>query len=121
MIYNHPHEIPKSECLSFSWTGERTPCPVDGIHGDTHPMTWAADDQIYMAAGDPNWVLENGKPRGMTWQEAFERPEIYPHMGGVDVEKLTGHGADFGIQQVNTMPGLMGPGGTAPSLLACSA
>jgi hypothetical protein len=32
-------------------------------------------------------------------------------MGGVDVEKLTGYGADFGIEQVNTMPGLIGPGG----------
>ena len=112
MRYNHPLEIPKSEKITaFSWTGQRTPCPVSGIHGDTHPMTWAADDQIYMSAGDPNWALIDGEPRGVTWQEAFDQPELYPHMGGVDVEKLTGYGADFGIEQVNTMPGLIGPGG----------
>src|SRR5512146_1617359 len=74
MIYNHPLEIPKSNCLYFSWTGERVPCPVPGIHGDTHPQTWAADDQIYISVGDPNWVLEDGKPRGMTWQEALDKP-----------------------------------------------
>jgi hypothetical protein len=110
--FNHPLEIPKSKAIpGFEWIGERTPCPIDGIHGDTHPMTWAADDQIYMSAGDPNWVLVDGKPIGMTWQEAFDLPDVYPHMGGVDVEKLTGYGANFGIEQVNTMPGLIGPGG----------
>ena len=96
MRYNHPLEIPKSEKITaFSWTGPRTACPVSGIHGDTHPMTWAADDQIYMSAGDPNWALFDGKPRGVTWQEAFDQPDLYPHMGGVDVEKLTGYGANL--------------------------
>ena len=112
MNYTHPLEIPRSKALSgLRWTAERSPCPVDGIHGDTHPMTWAADGETYMSAGDPNWVLVDGKPRGMTWREAFDLPEVYPHMGGVDVEKLTGYGAAFGIEQVNTMPGLIGPGG----------
>jgi hypothetical protein len=113
MYYKHPLEIPKSRVITgFEWTGDRTACPIDGIHGDTHPMSWGADGEIYMSAGDPNWVLIDGKPRGMTWQEAFDQPEFYPHMGGVDVEKLTGYGADFGIEQINTMPGLMGPGGS---------
>lgn len=112
MEYKHPLEISKSTLFTgLRWTGERIPCPIAGIHGDTHPMTWAADDQIYMSAGDPNWALIDGQPRGVTWAEAFEQPGIYPHMGGVDIEKLTGYGANFGIEQVNTMPGLMGPGG----------
>jgi hypothetical protein len=112
MNYKHPHEIPKStEITGLEWTADRTPCPVQGIHGDTHPMAWSDDGEIYMSAGDPNWVLDDGRPRGMTWKEAFDLPEVYPHMGGVDVEKLTGYGAGFGIEQVNTMPGLMGPGG----------
>ncbi len=111
-FYRHPLEIPESKVIvSFRWTGARVPCPVSGIHGDTHPQTWAADDQIYLSAGDPNWAMIDGKPRGVTWQEAWELPDLYPHMGGVDVEKLTGYGAGFGIEQVNTMPGLMGPGG----------
>jgi hypothetical protein len=112
MKYKHPLEIPKSTVITgLEWTADRTPCPMQGIHGDTHPMAWSDDGEIYMSAGDPNWVLEDGKPRGMTWKEAFDLPEVYPHMGGVDLEMLTGYGAGFGIEQVNTMPGLMGPGG----------
>jgi len=64
-----------------------------------------------MSAGDPNWIMENGKPRHMPWTEAFDKPDIYPHMGGVDVEELTGYGVDFGVRQINSMPGLIGPGG----------
>lgn len=112
MIYSHPLEIPKSPLLAgLRWTGVRQACPMAGIHGDTHPMTWAADDEIYLSAGDPNFAYFDGKPRHIPWSEAFDKPELYPHMGGVDVEILTGYGADFGIQQVNTMPGLIGPGG----------
>jgi hypothetical protein len=115
MYYKHPLEIPKStKITNFEWTGERKPCPVPGIHNDTHPMTWAADGEIYLSAGDPNFIFENGKYRHMPWKEAFEKPDIYPHMGGLDVEKLTGIGYEFGIEPVNTMPGLMGPGGNGP-------
>lgn len=112
MYYKHPLDIPKSELITgLRWTGERVPCPVAGIHGDTHPMAWGADNEIYMSAGDPNWAIVDGKPTGVTWNDAFDKPELYPHIGGVDVEKLIGFGAEFGIEQLNTMPGLMGPGG----------
>jgi hypothetical protein len=77
-------------------------------------MTWAADGEIYLSAGDPNYICEDGVCRHMSWQEAFKRPDIYPHMGGLDVERLTGYDFDFGVEQVNTMPGLMGPGGNGP-------
>jgi hypothetical protein len=114
MKYSHPLEIPRSTVLTgLQWTGERTPGP-QGIHNDTHPMSWAADDEIYLSAGDPNYAFFDGVPRHVPWQEAFDKPELYPHMGGVDVEKITGYGADFGIEQVNTMPGLIGPGGNGP-------
>jgi len=112
MEYKHPLEIPKSTAITgFEWTADRQACPVPGIHNDTHPMTWAADDGMYLSAGDPNYICENGRCRHISWQEAFKRPDVYPHMGGLDVEKLTGYGYDFGVEQVNTMPGLMGPGG----------
>ena len=118
MNYKHPLEIPKSKILSgLRWTGTRSPIPQDGIHNDTHPMTWAADNEMYMATGDPNFAYFNGAPRHVPWQEAFDKPDLYPHMGGVDVEKITGYGAEFGIEQISTMPGLIGPGGngTKPS------
>lgn len=112
ITFNHPLDIPRSDVFSgLEWCGPRSACPVEGIHGDTYPMTWAANDEVYMSAGDPNWALIDGKPQGVTWAEAFELPDLYPHIGGVDVEKLIGHGKDFGIEQINTMPGLMGPGG----------
>src|SRR3990172_4820366 len=112
MNYKHPFEIPKSKILSgLRWTGIRRPITQDGIHNDTHPMTWAADNEMYMATGVPNFAYFNGAPRHVPWQEAFDKPDLYPHMGGVDVEKITGYGAEFGIEQINTMPGLIGPGG----------
>jgi len=114
-LYKHPLQIPESALIvGLEWTGERTACPMDGIHNDTHPMTWADDDETYLSAGDPNFAFFDGKPRHVPWQEAFDKPALYPHMGGLDVERLTGYGADFGIEQINTMPGLMGPGGNGP-------
>jgi hypothetical protein len=113
--YSHPMEIPRSTTLTgLRWTGERSPCPATGIHGDTYPMSWAADGHTYMSAGDPNFATIDGQTRHVPWPEAFDKPDLYPHMGGLDVERLTGHGADFGIEQINTMPGLMGPGGNGP-------
>ena len=115
MDYKHPLEIARSTSISgLAWTGDRQACPMPGIHNDTHPMTWAADDETYLSAGDPNYIYENGRYRHIPWKEAHQRPDVYPHMGGLDIEKLTGYGYDFGIEQVNTMPGLMGPGGTGP-------
>ena len=113
--FTHPLEIPRSEELTgFKWTGPRAPCTEEGIHGDTHPMTWAADDETYMSAGDPNFAVISGKRRHVPWKEGIANPDLYPHMGGVDFERLTGRGAGFGVEQINTMPGLMGPGGLGP-------
>ena len=115
MEYGHPLEIPKSRVFAgFKWLGERRGCPIPGIHGDTHPMSWAADNEMYMSSGDPNWAFFDGKPRHVPWDEAIAEPGLYPHTGGVDVEKLTGFGANFGVELINTMPGLMGPGGNGP-------
>lgn len=115
MKYSHPLEIPKSPFIAgFEWTAKRQACPNTGIHNDTHPMTWASDDETYLSAGDPNYIYENGRHRHISWDEANERPDVYPHMGGLDVERLTGYGFDFGVEQVNTMPGLLGPGGHGP-------
>lgn len=121
-MYNHPLQIPRSSLITgLEWTSPRTSCPMPGMHGDTHPMAWADDDEIYMSAGDPNWAVIDGVRRSVLWNESVPKPEIYPHVGGLDVEKLTGYGAEFGVEQVNTMPGFMGPGGfgAKPSGMIC--
>ena len=111
MHFKHPLEIPKSSKISFEWTSQRTACSVKGIHGDTHPMTWAVDDQMYMSAGDPNFAYLDGQFRHVPWSEANDNQELYQRIGGVDVERLTGYGENFGVEQINTMPGLIGGGG----------
>ena len=53
--YRHPTEIPRSrEIVGLEWIGERVPVAEFGVRGDTYPMTWGADDEIYMGTGDPN-------------------------------------------------------------------
>jgi hypothetical protein len=70
------------------------------IHGDTFPMTWADDDEIYASAGDPNW---GGKDDGL------------------DVEKYSGTPPHYTITRVNPMSDYVGFGGkgTKPSGMIC--
>jgi hypothetical protein len=105
---------------SFEWTGDRAGYPparpeqaaevgpiVDyfasagaQIHGDTCPMTWADDGEIYASSGDPNW---GGKPDGL------------------DVEKFSGYPPDYSITRVNPMNDYRGNGGHGqkPSGMIC--
>jgi hypothetical protein len=63
-----------------------------GVTGDTFPMTWADDDEIYASAGDPGW----GTP---------------PKNNGLDVEKFSGMPPQYKISRVNFMEGYVGEGG----------
>lgn len=63
------------------------------IHGDTFPMTWADDGEIYASAGDPGWGGKND---------------------GLDVEKFSGMPPHYTITRVNRMPDYMGSGGGGP-------
>jgi len=66
MKFTHPVEIPMSKDLAFEWLGERI-VPVDeNMKGDTHPLTWANDDNIYTGTGDPCWMMRDGKTNGKT-------------------------------------------------------
>lgn len=78
---------------SFEWTGDRSPYPEPDIKGDTYPMTWADDDEIYTSAGDPLWG---------------ETPD------GLDVEKFAGGPTDYKISKVNHMNDYCGWGGNGP-------
>ena len=86
--------IPKSTFIKgFEWCGERISYPEPDIKGDTYPMTWADDGEIYTSAGDPQWG------------ESF---------GGLDVEKFSGGPGDYKITKVNHMNDYQGGGGSGP-------
>jgi hypothetical protein len=98
----------------FEWVGEESAFPTPGrgddvtpvdpaaAHGvpaygvrfgDTFPMTWADDDQIYASAGDPNW--------GAKWD-------------GLDVERFSGMPPHYSVARINAMPDYKGSGGGGP-------
>ena len=58
--------------------------------GDTFPLTWAADNNIYTSAGDPLW----GK-----------KPD------GLDFERISGDAAAYTVAKINEMDGYYGWGG----------
>ncbi len=63
------------------------------VRGDTYPMTWADDGEIYASSGDPHW----GKKAV-----------------GLDVEKFAGYPPNYKISKVNEMYGYYGNGGDGP-------
>jgi hypothetical protein len=88
----HPQFKPSQILDGFQWIGEQVGYPLPepgeglkeigptdpylekvgpGVTGDTFPMTWADDDEIYASAGDPGW----GNP---------------PQNNGLDVEMFSG-------------------------------
>ncbi len=77
----------------LEWTGDRIPYPDPNIKGDTFPMTWADDGEIYASAGDPLWG-ESGS--------------------GLDIEKLSGEPTTYTITKVNPMNDYLGWGGDGP-------
>jgi hypothetical protein len=88
------YNIQKSSIIKgIEWKSERIPYPELDISGDTYPMTWADDGEIYTSAGDPLWG---------------ETP------GGLDVEKFTGGPEDYKITKVNHMNDYNGWGGDGP-------
>jgi len=86
--------IPQSPLIAgLEWSGERVPYPEEAVKGDTYPMTWAEDGEMYAAAGDPLW--------GET-------------TSGLDVEKFSGGPRDYKIAKVHPMNDYLGWGGDGP-------
>jgi hypothetical protein len=81
----------------MEWLGNEIPyagtVAGEEVKGDTFPMTWAADGEIYASAGDPAWG---------------------PSRWGLDVEKLSGVPPGYTISQVNPMVDYIGWGGAGP-------
>jgi hypothetical protein len=85
---------PRSTIIAgLEWLGEHVPYGEPSVKGDTFPMTWADDGEIYTSAGDPNWGQSH-------W--------------GLDVEKFTGGPTDYQITKLNEMPDYTGWGGNGP-------
>jgi hypothetical protein len=78
---------------AFEWMGDRIPYPEEAVKGDTFPLTWAEDGEIYTAAGDPLW--------GET-------------TSGLDIEKFSGGPRDYKITKVHPMNDYLGWGGDGP-------
>jgi hypothetical protein len=86
--------IPYSNYIKgIEWLSERFSYPESEVKGDSFPMTWADDDEIYAAAGDPGW--------GETTT-------------GLDVEKFSGYPPDYKITKANPMNDYLGFGGDGP-------
>ncbi len=86
--------FPKSSVFSgLEWLSDRIPYPEPEIKGDTFPMTWADDDEIYTSAGDPLW----GESKS-----------------GLDVEKFSGGPLDYKISKIHPMNDYLGWGGDGP-------
>ena len=77
----------------FEWCGDRLPYPVIEVKGDSFPMTWADDGEIYTSAGDPGWGESHS---------------------GLDVEKFSGGPTDYKISKVHPMNDYVGWGGEGP-------
>jgi hypothetical protein len=86
--------IPQSSVIKgLEWTGPRIPYANREIKGDTYPLTWADDGEIYTAAGDPCWGASHS---------------------GLDVEKIIGGPTDYVIEQRNALTDYTGWGGHGP-------
>ncbi len=66
---------------------------IHGKFGDTYPMTWAKDGEMYTSAGDP------------CWGRKFD---------GLDIEKFSGYPPRYSISKVNEMDDCRGWGGRGP-------
>lgn len=86
--------VPRSSILrGIEWLSEAVPYPEPDKRGDTFPVTWAADDNIYTSAGDPVWPDKDS---------------------GLDVECLTGPAPAYRVERVNPMRAYSGWGGCGP-------
>jgi hypothetical protein len=95
------YEVKQTAFFSgIEWLGEEIPYGDTAKRGDTFPLTWAGDNNIYASAGDPLW----GK-----------KPD------GLDFEMITGKPDNYIINKVNEMPGYFGWGGCGakPTGLIC--
>ena len=76
--YTHPTQIPRSKTIkSIDWQSELIRIKNPDITGDSHPMTWAADDAIYIGnKGDSNDLKEIIRASKSMWGY-FDKSSIF--------------------------------------------
>ena len=114
MKYVHPALIPLSKDIFFDWKGERFTLSDPRVAGDTHPQTWADDDNIYVGTGDPNWFCKDGKSVHWTDNPYHGDESAQNAMYGQAFERITGGADDAALERVHDMPGYIGHGGNGP-------
>jgi hypothetical protein len=85
----------KTVVQGLEWLSERIPYPEPSVTGDTFPMTWADDGEIYTSSGDPMW----GE---------------CTHDHGMDVETIIGYPPRYRITRPHLLPDYQGYGGDGP-------
>ena len=121
--YHHPTDIPRSKVIrSVDWLGDLMRINDENAIGDSHAMTWAADDQIYMGTGDPqSYVNEQGEhvrchygtEHALGWDKTdAHKWRIYEQTTGTVVERLRGGPEDMELDRINDLPGIRGWGGS---------
>ena len=102
----HPSDLPESDVFKgLEWLSERIGYPVETVRGDTYPITWAADGELYASAGDPLWGA------GFPFQPEHRND---PRYHGLDVEKFSGMAPDYRIDKTSEMLDYVGWGGEGP-------
>lgn len=122
MRYMHPTQIPRSKTIrSVDWLSDLIRIKDPKALGDTHPMTWAADDEIYIGTGDPQYFEENGQRvivnygTERTLKDDLSDEDkwyVYRRITGTCVERLSGTPEDMQLKRINDLPGITGWGGS---------
>jgi hypothetical protein len=86
----------KTVIKGLVWLSERRSYPETAVTGDTYPMTWADDNNIYTSSGDPMWGRNAHQDTGM------------------DVEMITGDPENYRISRPNLLSDFLGFGGAGP-------
>jgi len=121
-VYSHPTQIPRSKTIrSIEWLSDRIKIGDPNGLGDTHPLTWAADDEIYVGTGDPQALHDSSGERFTTRRYALKYdakndPEVDRHLlscvTGSCVEKFSGDPENMTVSRVNDLPWSIGWGGS---------
>jgi len=115
MRYSHPTQISRSNFFaSLEWTGERVVCKDVNVRGDTYPVAWADDGELYVGVGDPNCAVIDGRFVTSVQMDAETKTKHYPAICGMVVDKISGSGENFSVSRVNDLPGFIGWGGHGP-------
>jgi len=123
MRYMHPTQIPRSKTIrSVDWLSDLIRIKDPKALGDTHPMTWAADDEIYVGTGDPGYCeLENGERKLLPYKDVHpltsdldneDNWNTYGKGSGTCVERFSGDPEDMQLKRINDLVGITGFGGS---------